>query len=161
MDKRSVAERLEISTRQVEKYAAEGRLGEVKYIRGRTGKQADFEDEAVERLKAELDAPDFRVTAMIPNSREAGLIAPADRERFIAALEAIASHEQTRTGVSAPSLADLSTKPLLKLGEVVRLTGLSRQILREAIELGKLKAKFIGRAWRVKRADLDVYIKKL
>jgi excisionase family DNA binding protein len=34
-------------------------------------------------------------------------------------------------------------------------------VLVEAIKAGKLKAKTIGRAWRVKRSDLDGYIKKL
>jgi excisionase family DNA binding protein len=49
----------------------------------------------------------------------------------------------------------------LKLDEASLLTGLSRQILRDAIEAKKLKAKIIGRAWRIKREDLDQYLKKL
>jgi excisionase family DNA binding protein len=50
---------------------------------------------------------------------------------------------------------------LLTLAEARELTGLARGVLREAIDQGKLKAKIIGRAWRVKRADLDTYIHKL
>jgi excisionase family DNA binding protein len=38
---------------------------------------------------------------------------------------------------------------------------LQRATLREAIDARKLKAKIIGRAWRVKRVDLDEYIEKL
>ncbi len=160
MDKKTVAERLKISTRQVEAYASQGRLGEVKYIRGRTGKRAEYEDEAVERLRVELESPDHALMHRVEPS--AALITSGDRERFMKALEAIAaSREETRARVFAPSIVDLSTKLLLKLDETARLTGLSKQILREAIEAKKLKAKIIGRAWRVKRADLDAYIKKL
>jgi excisionase family DNA binding protein len=161
MDKKTVAERLKISTRQVEAYASQGRLGEVRYVRGRTGKQADYEDEAVERLRVELEEPDQSLMHRTDARGASGLIAPADRERFIKALELLASREETRARVFAPSIVDLSKKPLLKLDESARLTGLSKQILREAIEAKKLKAKIIGRAWRVKRADLDAYIKKL
>ncbi len=39
MNKKEAAEYLGVSTRLVEKYASEGRMGEVTYVRGRTGKQ--------------------------------------------------------------------------------------------------------------------------
>jgi excisionase family DNA binding protein len=55
----------------------------------------------------------------------------------------------------------IADKPLLKLDEATALTGLSRNTLREAIETKKLKGKMIGRAFRIKRDDLDEYIKKL
>jgi excisionase family DNA binding protein len=42
-----------------------------------------------------------------------------------------------------------------------RLSGLSRNHLRQVIEEKKLKARIIGRGWRVKRGDLDAYVKKL
>jgi excisionase family DNA binding protein len=45
--------------------------------------------------------------------------------------------------------------------EASQLSGLSRRILRQAIEEKKLKARIIGRGWRVKRADLDAYVMKL
>jgi excisionase family DNA binding protein len=38
---------------------------------------------------------------------------------------------------------------------------LSRQILREAIQTKKLKAKIIGKAWRIRREDIDLFLKKL
>jgi excisionase family DNA binding protein len=56
------------------------------------------------------------------------------------------------------SIAD---KPLLKLNEAAALTGLSRDTLRTAIDAKKLKGKLIGKAFRIKRDDLDEYIKKL
>src|SRR5205823_4403495 len=59
------------------------------------------------------------------------------------------------------SVSEIADKPLLTLAECQALTGLSRGILRGAIGEGRLKARIIGRAWRVKRPDLDLYVKKL
>jgi excisionase family DNA binding protein len=61
--------------------------------------------------------------------------------------------------MSAP--VRVSEKFTLSLIEAAQLSGLSRGHLREAIEAKKLKARIIGRGWRVKREDLEAYIKKL
>jgi excisionase family DNA binding protein len=61
-------------------------------------------------------------------------------------------------GAASLSVADKLT---LSLVEASQLSGLSRGHLREAIEAKKLKARIIGRGWRVKRDDLDLYVKKL
>jgi len=50
---------------------------------------------------------------------------------------------------------------LLNLREAQNLTGLSREVLRQAIKEEKLKAKIIGNSWRIKRTDLDKFIKDL
>jgi excisionase family DNA binding protein len=161
MNKKEAAARLDVSTRLIEKYAGEGKLGEVKYVRGRTGRQADYDEQAVEKLKAELEAPAF---ALVPagaaaQSREAGLVAPQDRERFINALEAIASHEQTRAGLVVA--AGLGEKIMLTLADAAALSSLSTGHLRDALRAGQLKGKIIGRGYKIKRADLDHYVKKL
>jgi excisionase family DNA binding protein len=159
MNKKEVAERLNVSTRLVEKYAAEGRLGEVKYVRGRTGKQADFDDQAVEKLKEELESPVYPVTALqAPNRHDAGLIAPQERERFIHALEALGG---TGTSKAAPTITDLAVKHFLTLEEASALSGLSRDYLSKAIKAKKLKAKIIGRGWKIKPTDLKTYTDKL
>ena len=61
---------------------------------------------------------------------------------------------------SKPALS-VADKLTLSLMEAAQLSGLSRGHLREAIENKKLKARIIGRAWRVKRDDLDAYVRKL
>ncbi len=45
--------------------------------------------------------------------------------------------------------------------EAPALTNLSRTRLRRAIEEKKPRARIIGRAWRVKRGDLEAYVRKL
>jgi len=60
-----------------------------------------------------------------------------------------------------PSISDIAQKIMLTLPETALLTSLSRNHLRQAIEEKKLRARIIGRGWRVKRDDLDAYVRKL
>ena len=148
MNKKDASEFLGISTRLIEKYASEGRLGEVTYIRGKTGKQADYDQAAVEALKALLESPD---TAIIkgPNSNEARL--------FVSQLvEAITNRDEPRS-----ASVRTSEKLLLTVADCRQLTGLSEQVLREAIHSGTLKAKILGRGFKIKRSDLDQFIADL
>jgi len=162
MNKKSASEILGVSTRLVEKYAAEGRLGKITYIRGRTGKQAEYNQEAVEKLKAALESPDTALTTNSPDARlfVAQLVeAMASREQ--AHVEAIrgllsGSSEETRS-----ASVRVSEKLLLNLKDCRLLTGLSEQNLRDAIKAEKLKAKIIGRGWKVKRQDLARFINNL
>jgi excisionase family DNA binding protein len=146
MNKKETSEFLSVSTRLVEKYASEGRLGAVTYVRGKTGKQADYDREAVQRLKQLLESPDTAIATKTPDAR-----------LFVASLvEAIASGEKVR-GASVR----VSEKLLLTVNDCRLLTGLSEQSLREAIHDEKLKAKIIGRGWKVKRQDLDEFVEQL
>ena len=45
--------------------------------------------------------------------------------------------------------------------EAQALTELSKYLLRDAINEGSLKAKMIGRSWRIKRSDLDEFVATL
>jgi excisionase family DNA binding protein len=146
MNKRETSELLGVSTRLVEKYASEGRLGEITYVRGKTGKQADYDREAVERLKQVLESPD---TAIATKTHDARLIVAS-------LVEAMTSREESRS-----ASVRVSEKLLLTVNDCRLLTGLSEQSLREAIHAGKLKAKIIGRGYKVKRTDLDEFINKL
>jgi excisionase family DNA binding protein len=171
MNKKEVAELLSVSVRLVEKYASEGRLGVVTYVRGRTGKQADFDPTAVENLKAELESVDTQLIA--PNRRAAGLANLAAEEFTESLTRAVAAGVREAIGqlpARWPPAPDanhhggtvpLTDKLTLSLVEAAQLSGLSRVHLRFAIEEKKLKARIIGRGWRVKRADLEAYIRRL
>ena len=80
-------------------------------------------------------------------------------ERLIIALEALRFREAGSTPIV--SISDVACKIMLTLPEAASLTNLSRTHLVKAIKEGKLNGKKIGRGWRVKRADLDEYIKEL
>jgi excisionase family DNA binding protein len=162
MNKKEVAEFLGITTRQVETHAAASRLGEVQYVRGKTGKQAEYSREAVEKYKAILESPDTAIATKTPDARlfVAQLAdALASREQANAAVIRdlfLESREHTRNGAIR-----VSEKILLTFADCRLLTGLSEQSLRESIKAEKLKAKKIGRGWKVKRQDLDEFIAKL
>ena len=55
----------------------------------------------------------------------------------------------------------IESKILLTLDEAQAMTGLSKGYLREAIGQENLKAKLIGKSWRVKRSDLDEFVENL
>jgi hypothetical protein len=146
MNKKEVSEFLGVSTRLVEKYASDGRLGEVTYIRGKTGKQAEYNQEAVEKLKATLESPDTSLATTTPDAR-----------LFVASLvEALQSRDEPRNVA-----VRIGEKILLNLRDCRLLTGLSEANLRDAIKKEKLKAKVIGRGWKIKRLDLDEFINSL
>ena len=89
--------------------------------------------------------------SLAPVTLDAGdaLDTPAMRDRMLAAFEAMASPVR------------LADKLTLSLTEAALLSGLSRSHLRAAIAEKKLKARIIGRGFRVKRSDLEVYVTKL
>ncbi len=160
MDKKQAAKYLNVSTRAIERYTSKGKLTPT-YEQGRTGPAPTFDAVQLDKLREEMLSPvpllvrknDKR--AKPDKSDGTALVLTKKRElaEFVTAIEKARAFQ--------PTVADLAAKPLLKLKEVQTLTGLSRDVLVEAIKAGKLKAKTIGRAWRVKRSDLDGYIKKL
>jgi excisionase family DNA binding protein len=160
MNKKEVADALGVSVRLVERYSSEGRLGEVRYVRGKTGKQADYDQDSVEALKRDLETIDYPT-----NSPAAGVVGALELRRgsqaeqfaeMIARLvtQAPQRPEQTRT-------TDLAAKLMLNLNEAAQLAGLSRGILRDAISQKKLKARILGRGFKIKKTDLEAWISKL
>jgi excisionase family DNA binding protein len=146
MNKKEVSEFLGVSTRLVERYASEGRLGEITYVRGKTGKQADYNRDAVEKLKQTLESPDTAIATKTPDAR-----------LFAASLiEAITNREEVRS-----ASVRVSEKLLLSVKDCRLLTGLSEQTIRDAIRDETLKSRRIGRGFKVKRTDLDEFINKL
>jgi excisionase family DNA binding protein len=61
----------------------------------------------------------------------------------------------------APTISDLAQKLMLTLADAAALTSLSKDHLSDAIHAGKLKARKLGRGWKIKRDDLDLYVRKL
>jgi excisionase family DNA binding protein len=156
MNKREVAERLGVSVRRVEQFDAKGRLGEKIYVKGKTGDQADWSEEAVERLKAELESPAISMTApQGTNSSATGLVRRGDAGAFLEQLAALMKRREAQ-----PQL-NIGEKIILTLADAAALTSLSTNHLRDAIKAGKIKARIIGRGWKIKRADLDAYVRKL
>jgi len=167
MNKEEAAKYLSITVRTLQRHMAANRIG---FSGGRdTGKEATFTKADLDRFKTDQEALTTTVSPVVSPLSE-NVIPPTQQalqaafstqdiaplgERLITALEGL----QTPTaGVSPVPVADKLT---LSLVEAAQLSGLSRNHLRQAIEEKKLKARIIGRGWRVKRDDLDAYVKKL
>jgi len=157
MNKKEAAEFLGISTRLVARYVSQGRL-KCTYVRGKTGREANYEQSDLEALKAELEEPTHRAVATHEQPNGA-LVPQGSTPQHLAAgfqrlLEVVEIHRSKLT------VQDLARKPLLTFKEAQIYTGLSEGILNEAIEAGRLKAEKVGYARRVKRSALDAYIEE-
>jgi excisionase family DNA binding protein len=174
MNKQEAATFLGVSMRTLERLTQQGRIS-ARYERGRTRPVPMYDREELERAKPEIESKMYphRPTARnVANSGEIGAsgetsASAASNDTALARMaEMPAVLDRLRSVMkvlreSEPAAVPIADKPLLKLAEVATLTGLSRNHLRAAIEEGKLKARIIGRGFRVKRSDLDAYVRKL
>jgi excisionase family DNA binding protein len=152
MNKEDAATSLGISVRSLQRLVQSGKIS-VTYKRGESGKQeAIFNPDELENYKQQRDVETVKSADATTGDTA---LARTDATQFLEILKAAIAPD------TKPVVVAIADKPLLKLDEASALTGLSRAILREAIDAKRLKAKMIGRAYRVKRADLDEYISKL
>jgi excisionase family DNA binding protein len=161
MNKKQAAEYLGISTRALERHVSLGHAG-VRYVKGRTGDEAFFDETELRQLKAQIDsrkAPRASVT------QDTGELAPESSalvrgsDSGLSMLKALI--EATQEKSNERPAASVGEKIMLTLTDAAALTSLSAGHLRAAIHAGKLKGKIIGRGYKIKRDDLNAYVKKL
>lgn len=151
MDKKQAAKFLGVSTRTIENYAKEGRIS-VTYVSGKNGKQAEYKEDELRHLKEELETPVHR-SFVAPNSSEItpsedfGGLATAPQARLIELLEEIAAQMWVLPW----------NRLVFSLEEAALQSGYSKSHLRSAIALGHLKAKKVGKGWKVRPQDLERY----
>jgi excisionase family DNA binding protein len=157
MNKEEAATELGISVRSLQRIVQSEKIS-VRYKRGESGKQeAIFNREEIQNYKQQRDAETVKPATA---TSDGTALARTDATTGDTVLARNVIETIFNLGLQKPAVA-IADKPLLKLDEAAALTGLSRQLLRQAIEDGKLKGRIIGRAYRVKREDLDEFIKKL
>jgi excisionase family DNA binding protein len=71
---------------------------------------------------------------------------------------ALSDRDDRKTRVTSDKLRG---KLLLTLSEAQVLTGLSREILMEAIKDSRLPSQIIGKAYRIKAKDLEIFVENL
>jgi excisionase family DNA binding protein len=152
MNKEAAAEELGISVRSLQRLVQSEKIS-VTYRRGSSGKQeAIFDSDEIEKYKQQRDVESVKLATVPTDDKN---LARNDANKFLDIIRDAITPKQKGLTV------EIADKPLLKLDEAAALTGLSRDILRTAIENKKLKGQIIGKAYRIKRDDLDKYIKKL
>ncbi len=176
MNKTEAAEFLGVSTRALERYVAAGKLAS-RYERGKTGRVLAFDESELQRFKDELEAPQERAP-IAPDSHRQGTqnkaptqptsTALARRDgatnglsiEVMRAVQTLAQLTSDNARQAAP-VVPIEAKLLLSLAEAQAMTGLGRSTLLAAIEGGALKARKIGRGWKIKRNDLEKFVGKL
>lgn len=173
MKKEEAAKFLGVTVRSIERYTQQGKLG-VRYTKGKTRTVANYDKVDLARFKIELDQAIHKpmienldnIAHAVSESSELSRLVKEEEaiilseqllvlERFSQLLEAFIEYQDRQSAIAPQD------KPLLTLAEVQALTGISRKILRSHIDKKWLKSQIIGKAWRVKRTDLDVYLKQL
>jgi excisionase family DNA binding protein len=184
LDKKQAAEYLEVTTRSLERYTNEGRIS-VRYEQSPNGEIAMFDPEELKNFKADrqisrikpavepdrsdqpapkpqnqiVRTPQTQLELSNPQQPESAfsitaLIAPLGA-LFNNLTRAIDNHG------SRVTTTELRSKLLLTLDEAQIVTGLSRDILIDAIKNGELPSKIMGKAYRIKTQDLERYIANL
>ncbi len=157
MNKEQAAKFLGISVRTLQRHVQRGEIA-VAYVRGKRGDEATFDETELARFKTTLERPAYVTRATgdsIPGAPSQAIARRIDAGSLAEYLSAIL--EQRRE----PPAVAISDKLMLTLAEAAQLAGLSRDHLRAAISEEKLKGRIIGRGFKVKRDDLEAYVRKL
>jgi excisionase family DNA binding protein len=157
MNKTQAAKQLKISIRSLQRLVQNKQIS-VTHKRGKSGKQeAIFDADEIETFKVIRDKESKKIATVSTGDKMALARNDANKaNQFLQVLRQAITID-TKAAVGVP----IADKPLLKLDEAAMLTGLSRDTLRAAINTKELNGKLIGRAFRIKRADLDEFIKNL
>ena len=187
LDKKQAAEYLGVTTRTLERHIQSGKLS-VRYEPSQNGEIALFDPEELEnlregkatvRIKPAIESERPSLMPKPPQNSQGQITHTPDRAELsqtqqpesiplgigtlIASLgawlgnltRAIDNHGSRITAT------ELRSKLLLTLDEAQIVTGLSREILLDAIKAGELPSKIMGKAYRVKTQDLERYIANL
>ena len=156
VNKREVAQYLGLSTRAVERAVARGRLA-VRYSKGRHGHEAVFDAGEVRRYKKEVELPAPKGPTVDPVRRASPV---SDHQTALVVGQAAPAGGTEESAGAAPAVP-VAQKLTLSLAEAAALSGLSEEFLLKAIRDAQVKAFRHGREWRIKRADLDEFVRQL
>jgi hypothetical protein len=165
MNKREVADELECSTRQVEKYVGLGRLHVIEYVRGKTGREGVYDSAEVAHLKDELERERAEVIGHAATFAGVQALQRVGNEQGMSMLASVladalrAAHAPGDGKHDTLPIADLSLKLMLTEREAAAYAGLSLADIERA--RASVKAIKTGAGWRVKREELERYVKKL
>ena len=184
LDKKQAAEYLQVTTRSLERYTNEGRIS-VRYEQSPNGEIAMFDPEELKKFKTDKQTSRIKPTVeparpqqdkpSNPQSQITRFSQPQTEPynppqevnfgltTLIAPLGALFNNltKAIENHGSRVTTTELRSKLLLTLDEAQTITGLSRDILQDAIKAGQLPSKMMGKAHRIKTQDLERYIANL
>ncbi len=150
MNKAQAATFLKVSPRTLQRLSQQGKIS-VAYKNNKSGAAAEYDEADLQRYldqqKSIIYKPASQALTTIPQEA----LAIRNDDRLITILEAFRPPQKPTVPIES--------KLTLNLIEASALAGLSRRQLLIAIKEKKLKGRIIGKGWRMKRADLDLFIK--
>ena len=182
--KKEAAEYLGVTTRTLERHIQSGKLS-VRYQPSSNGEIALFDLEELEnfrgdretiRIKPTIESELSTLMPRPPENSQGQITYSPDQSK----ISQIQQSESSSFGLgtliaplgawfgnltraidnhgSRTTTTELRSKLLLTLDEAQIITGLSREILQDAIKSGELPSKIMGRSYRIKQKDLERYI---
>ena len=156
---------LGVSTRGIERAVRRGQLT-VQYRDSKHGKKAWFRPVDLERyrLRQEARTPmgfTPSATQQLPPSVPGP--GPSPAIGVVVPVVDMESWPRKRKGKrkQADNPVPIADRLTLRLHEAVQLSGLPQTYILENIRAGKLKAIRIGRAWHIKRSDVNNFVQSL
>jgi excisionase family DNA binding protein len=157
LTKEEAATKLGCKVRTLELYVQQGKLA-VQYTKGKRGKLAQYDEIEVEALRHQLQQPgDYAQRPMLAlSAANPATLATAFASNPL--FELLTNAMPTQHAPVA-----IESKAFLTEIEAAALSGLGRSQIKAAIKDGKLKGhNFAGtRGKRIRRTDLDAWLKKL
>lgn len=163
MNKQEAADYLGCSVRAVERYVQKGKISVI-YEKGKTRSVAMFDKIELESFKEQLErslikpvvesrqmSPESQSELAMHNESSGEVVGVDEVDGLSSIIELLINNQSVR----------VAEKLLLTVPEAQKMTGLSREILMDAIADGNLKAKKIGKPWRIKRSDLENFVENL
>jgi excisionase family DNA binding protein len=166
--KREAAEMLGVSTRGVERAVRRGQLT-VHYRDSKHGKKAWFQPTELKRYRRYQEARvpvGFTAAAaqQLPPLPLPGPGPSPSPNPMIGAVVPVVDMEpwpRKDKRKFSPNEVPIADRLTLRVNEAVQLSGLPHTYILENIRAGKLKAIRIGRAWHIKRSDLNEFVQRL
>jgi excisionase family DNA binding protein len=152
MNKTEAAKLLSVSPRTLQRLTQQGKIS-VAYKNSKSGAEADYDEEELRRYLEQQESIIYKPASQALTTIPQEALAIRNDDQLITILEALQPTKK-------PTVA-IESKLTLNLVEASALAGLSRRHLLQSIKEKKLKARIIGKGWRMKRADLETYIQEL
>lgn len=175
MDKKQAAAFLSVTVRSLQRYTAQGKIS-ARYRKTKGGEEADYDEQELTLLKATLTGESMVRPAVAPATLADELRDVVTPQlvgslnefggRLIEAIDALRCPVQPALLSAAPEVepqprVPVESKIMLTVAEAAQLASLSPSFVMKEIKQGKLKGKIVGRGYKVKRADMDAYVRKL
>lgn len=152
MNKQEAATFLDVSVRTLERHISRGAIS-VSYVQGANGRERTFDRDELARFKETLLATTYVARPVTSGTSDTTALAPIEKSRALAVVESTQKPER--------EIVPIPAKLMLTREEAARFAGLPLTMIRQAIEDRRLKAIRTGAGWRVKRADVEAYVRKL